>query len=93
MVSEDLCITVRKIIPAVPVLGKGPPNIGRENLYKILLYENKIHLGVHPSLLVQKIMIFCLFCSVFPRIGTMSLDLNTLASTPYEFIVSPKHWD
>ena len=68
---ESITYTVRNIIPAVPGLGKGPPNIGRENLHKILLYENKIHLGVHISLLIQKRMIFCLFWSVFPRIGTM----------------------
>ena len=63
--------TVRNIIPAVPGLGKVPPNIGRENLHKIVLYESKIHLGVPISLLVQKRMMFCLFCSIFQRIGTM----------------------
>ena len=69
--SKCTVYTVRNIIPAVLGLRKVHPNIGRENLHKIPLYENKIHLGVHISLLVQKRMIFCLFWSVFPRIGTM----------------------
>ena len=64
--------TVRNIIPAVPGLWKDPPNVGKENQQKIRLNESKIYLGVSISLLVEEIIIFGLFWSVFPKIGTMS---------------------
>ena len=63
--------TVRNIIPAVPGLWEDTPIVGKENLHKIRLNESKTYLGVSITLLVEERIIFGLFWSVFPRIGTI----------------------
>ena len=80
-----MTLTVRNIIPAVPGLGKGPPIIGKEILPRIGLNESKNYLGVSISLLVQERMIFSLFCSVYPRIGTIISLVELILTLWYQF--------